>query len=67
MAMLNCGFLFYRDGPFISIKQTVRPKKYLLILKFFQTCMSFFLLLNTNEDIFKKVGNQTVDDSHWLL
>jgi len=30
---------------------------YLLILKLFQTCMSFFLLLKTKEDIFKNVGN----------
>ncbi len=29
--------------------------------------MSFFLLLNTKEDIFKTVGKQTVDGSHWLL
>ncbi len=38
----------------------------LLTLKLFQTC-SFFLLLNTEEDILKNVGNQTVDGSHWLL
>jgi len=36
----------------------------LLTLKLFQTCMSFFLLLNTKEDILKNVGNQTVDSSH---
>uniref|UniRef100_A0A9J8C861 Zinc finger, FYVE domain containing 21 n=1 Tax=Cyprinus carpio carpio TaxID=630221 RepID=A0A9J8C861_CYPCA len=30
----------------------------------FQTCMSFFLLLNTKEEILKNVGNQTVVDSH---
>jgi len=34
---------------------------HLLTLKFFQTCMSFFLLLNSKEDILKNVGNQTVD------
>jgi len=28
-------------------------------LKLFQTCMSFFLLLNTEEDILKNVCNQT--------
>jgi len=28
--------------------------------------MSFFLLLNTKEDILKNVGNKTVDCSHWL-
>jgi len=39
---------------------------HLLNLKLFQTCMSFFLLLNTNEDILKNVGNQTIaDGSHF--
>jgi len=28
--------------------------------------MSFFVLLNTKEDILKTIGNQTVDGSHWL-
>ncbi len=28
--------------------------------------MSLFIVLNTNEDILKIVGNQTVDGSHWL-
>jgi len=32
----------------------------LLTLKF-QTCMNFFLLLNTKEDILKNVRNQKVD------
>jgi len=31
----------------------------------FQTCMSFFLLLNTNKDILKNFVNQTVDSTHW--
>ncbi len=31
-----------------------------------QTCMSFFLLLSTKEDILKNVSNQTIDGSHWL-
>ncbi len=39
----------------------------LLTLKLSQTCMSFFLLLNTKEDILKHIGNQTVDGSQWLL
>jgi len=30
----------------------------------FQTCMSFFLLLNTKEDILNSIGNQTVDGNH---
>jgi len=30
-------------------------------LKLLQTCMSFFLLMNTNEDILKNVGKKTVD------
>jgi len=33
----------------------------ILTLKLFQTCMSFFLLLYTKEDILKNVGNQTAD------
>jgi len=33
----------------------------LLTLKLFQTCMSFFLLLNTRKYILKNVGKQTVD------
>jgi len=31
---------------------------HLLTLKLFQTCVNFFLLLNTNKDIFKLVINQ---------
>jgi len=45
----------------------VRPKnENLSSFKLFQTCMSFFLLLNTKEDILKNVSNQTVDGPHWL-
>jgi len=29
--------------------------------KLFQTCMTFFLLLNTKEDTLKNMGNLTVD------
>jgi len=36
-------------------------RKLSFTLKLFQTCMNFFLLLNTKEDILKNVGNQTVD------
>ncbi len=32
----------------------------------FQTCMSFFLMLNIKVDILKNAGNQTVDGPHWL-
>ncbi len=39
---------------------------HLLALKSFQTCMSFFLMLNIKEDILKNAGNQTVDSPHWL-
>ncbi len=46
----------------------------LLTLKLFQTCMSFFLLLNTKEDILKNVGNQIVDfhsleqlEDEWIM
>ncbi len=41
-------------------KYTQKSKWHLLNLKLFQTCMSFFFLLNTNKDILKNVGNQTV-------
>ncbi len=32
----------------------------------FQTRMSFFLLLNIEEDILKNAGHQTVGGPHWL-
>ncbi|XP_077066494.1 A-kinase anchor protein 13 isoform X12 [Siphateles boraxobius] len=34
---------------------------HLLTLMLFRTCMSFFVLLNTNEDILKNIDNHTVD------
>jgi len=34
---------------------------HLLTLLLFQTCMSFFVLSNTKEDILKNVGNQRVE------
>jgi len=30
------------------------------------TCINFFLLLYTKEDILKNVANQAVDGPHWL-
>ncbi len=39
---------------------------HLLILKYFQTCMNVFVLLNTKEDILKNVGNRAVRGYHWL-
>ncbi len=36
---------------------------HLLALKLFRTCLSFFLLLSTDEDILKNVGKQTVDSN----
>ncbi len=39
---------------------------YLLTFKLLQTFMSFFILLDTKEDVLKNVGNQTVDGSHCL-
>ncbi len=32
----------------------------------FQICTSFFILLKTQEDILKNMGNQRDDGSHWL-
>ncbi len=32
----------------------------------FQTCISFFLMLNIIEVILKNAGNQRVDGPHWL-
>ncbi len=52
----------------IHIKGDNLPKNlncHLLTLKLFQNCMNFFLLLNT-KDIFKNLGNQTVNGPHWL-
>ncbi len=50
---------------FGHLKGTFSPKfllcHHLLIVHLFQTCMSFFLLLNTKYNILKNVGNQTVD------
>ncbi len=52
------------------LKGTVQPKmkilSFSLTVKFFQTCMSFFLLLNIKEDILKNVGIQTDSGFHWL-
>jgi len=39
---------------------------HLLTLKLIQTCMNFFLLLSTKEDMLWNVGNQTVDVLYWL-
>ncbi len=36
----------------------------LLTLMSFQTCMSYFLMLNLKEDILKNAGNQTVVGPH---
>jgi len=33
----------------------------------FKTCKSFFLLLNTKEDVLKNVSNQTLQGPHWLF
>ncbi len=41
--------------------------KGVVILKFFQTVRSFFILLNTKEDILKNFGKQTVDGSHSIF
>ncbi len=32
----------------------------------FQTCMSFFHMLNTKEEILKNGGNQAVDGPHYV-
>ncbi len=34
------------------------------VIDLFQTCVSYFPLLNIKEDISKNAGNQTVDGSH---
>ncbi len=39
---------------------------HLLTLMSFQTCTSFFLMLNIKEDILMNAGIQTVDGPHWL-
>jgi len=42
------------------------PFFYFLTFILFQTCMDFFLLFNTKDDILKNAANQTVDGPHWL-
>jgi len=39
--------------------------QHLFTVMLFQTCTSFFLLMNTKEDILKNIANQTVDGTHW--
>ncbi len=59
------------QGGWCKNDETSSPKNensvIIYLHKLFQTCMSFFLLLSTKEDILKNVGNQTVDGIHWLL
>ncbi len=54
----------------VPLKGLFTPKwtfcHHLFTLHLFQTCMIFFLLFNTKEDILKNVGDQTVDGSPWL-
>jgi len=48
-----------------NIKGIVHPNLLsLLTLKLFQTCMKFFLLFNTKEDVLKNFANQIVDGPH---
>ncbi len=65
--MMNYSLLTTASNILISIKCVVLPK--LKILKFFtlkllQTCMNFFVLLNTKEDILKNEGNRTFVGPH---
>ncbi len=39
---------------------------HLLTIMLLKTWMSFYFVLNTKEDIWKNIGNQTVAGSHWL-
>jgi len=48
------------------ITQKLKFCHHSLTLKLLQTCMSFFLQLNTQEDILKNNWNQTVVWHHWL-
>ncbi len=36
------------------------------LLKLFQTCVSFFLLLNTKDDILRNANNWTCFSPHWI-
>ncbi len=67
----NVSFIYLFLDLLVLLKRETSPKNYtsvviLLSSKLFQTCVTFFLLLSTKEDILKNVGNQTVDGSHWL-
>ncbi len=50
----------------VFLKGIVQPKMNILSSFTLKTCMSFFLVLNTKEDILKNVGNEAVAGSHWL-
>jgi len=41
-----------------------RNENSVIVYKLFQTCMNFFLLLNTKEDILKNIKSQTDDEPH---
>ncbi len=53
------------------IDSTSSPKNQIFVMicspYLLETCKSFYLLLNTKEDILKNAGKQTVDGSHCLL
>ncbi len=52
----------------VHLKGIVHPKMKILspFTQLFQTCIHFLLLWYTKKNILKNVGNQTVDNSHWL-
>ncbi len=67
--LLCCDISPSKNKGLIVLKLIVHPKNEshnLITLKLFQTCMSFFQLLITKEDISKNVGTQTDAGSHWL-
>ncbi len=57
--MLNFYFLETTDMTVSKFCLKLKYCHHLLTLKSFQTSMSFFLLLNTKENIFKNVCTQT--------
>ncbi len=60
------GFVWFYIS--IAYKGIVHPKMKILSsfahLKYFQTCMNVFVLLNTKEDILKNVRNRAVLGLH---
>ncbi len=65
----TCVCTVYHFNQIKSFYSTIRNEQccHLLTLMSFQTCISFFLMLNTEEDILKNFEEPTVVGPHELL